>query len=931
MSNENKEYFVSENELLVSTTDLVGNITFADKNFIRVSGFSNEELMGQPHSIIRHPDMPKEAFEDFWNEISAGHCWSGIIKNRQKDGGFYWVKSDVTPLYEDGTQIGFMSVRSMPNKTELEKAKILYAQFKEGEQGNRIFMRGKIVKKQKRTRFSHLSIKQRLFGQVLVATVSLLIVLCLGIYSSYQEKESVSHLYNTHIESYGRLLEIDKAWGENKHLLELLLLTEQYDKHLEIASKLKKNSSDIKEITTDLVEEFDLELKSNVNVEYYREIAKQSDLMSDTFLSDTYNTILLGKQDERSDTKFDSMIVMIISEISDYQVKMEELATINRQQSLDIYKNSQRVFWLEATFATGVTAFFIAVYLSFAYFFNRDIAYRLKNMRRCFMRLVKQDYLFDIDIENNDEIGKVFNALKVMKVQLAFNMENMKQKAIETTRIKIALDSVSTNVMIEDNTREIIYANPAIMAMFKHSEQEFQVLSDTFDADKLIGQNTQDLQLSSLSNLDLTADNAGRNIQEVEVNGRIFNIVANPVIDENHQQIGYVTEWSDRTSEIAVEKEIENVIHAAVSGDFTQRMGLDGKNAFFTMLCENMNRLLEINEVSLAEIVKVLSSLAEGDLTSQITADYTGAFGELKDSSNMTVEKLKEMILHIKISADTINTAAKEIAIGNVDLAQRTEKQARSLEVTSSSMEELTITVKQNSEHSKQANSLAKDTSKNALKGGEIVKQVVDNMNEINTSSQEVMSIISVIDSIAFQTNILALNAAVEAARAGEQGRGFAVVATEVRNLAQRSAAAAKEVKTLINSSVHKIELGSKLADQAGESIDGVVDSIQEVAQLIEEITLASVEQSVGLDQVSRAVLEVDDVTQQNSALVEESSAAASSLEEQVANLAIYVAAFDTGEEDFNTAEKRVNESKVTTTSTKPASHSADDHDWSEF
>jgi methyl-accepting chemotaxis protein len=523
-------------------------------------------------------------------------------------------------------------------------------------------------------------------------------------------------------------------------------------------------------------------------------------------------------------------------------------------------------------------------------------------------------------------------------------MESVRQKAVSATRIKIALDNVSTNMMIEDSDHTIIYVNPAIEGMFEQAQQEFQTLAPDFDATKLVGSKIKDLnipglcppphQLSSASGFEQEPPSANKEqVQEVDINGRIFRIVSNPVIDASGQQIGYVTEWSDRTTEIAVEKEIEHVIASAVDGDFTKRMALDGKTPFFTMLCGNMNRLLEISEVSLADIVSVLSALAKGDLTAQIGADYSGAFGELKTSSNLTVSKLKEMIQHIKISADTINTATKEIAIGNIDLAQRTEKQARSLEVTSSSMEELTITVKQNSEHSKQANLLAKQTSDNARKGGEVVKQVVDNMSEIHTSSREIMNIISVIDSIAFQTNILALNAAVEAARAGEQGRGFAVVATEVRNLAQRSAAAAKEVESLINSSVNKIETGSKLASQAGDSISGVVNSIQDVAQLIEEITQASVEQSTGIDQVTQAILEVDDVTQQNSALVEEGSAAASSLEEQVANLALYVSVFDTGDQnvsDTGEVQLPAQENHLRPVSPRLLSNS-DNEDWAEF
>jgi methyl-accepting chemotaxis protein len=899
MSNENREYFLAENELLVSTTDLEGNITYADDNFVRVSGFSHEELIGSPHNIVRHPDMPKEVFADFWHEISAGHSWTGIIKNKQKGGGFYWVKSDVIPLYEDGNHIGYMSVRSAPNKLELENVKALYPQFKSGEQGKLIIKQGKITTKKKKSIIPRLSIKQRLYAQVVLATISLLTVLSVGIYSSYKEKEAVVHLYKTHIEAYSALRTIDMMWEENKHLLQMTLLTDDYTKHLQIGSHLKENLTTL----TTAGEEISNDLSGTQHVHNdtnkYKSIVEQSELLNSTLLADIYKTLVTENGSSSNISEFSALLTMTVSEIDAFQSRIDEIIDLNKEQSRVIYEKSEELFIKEVTSLIILTFIFISIYITFAILFSRDISNRLYDIRRYFLRLVKRDYLFDIDVQKSDEIGKVMHALKIMKVQLAFNMEKMKQKAISATRIKMALDNVSTNVMIEDNDRNVIYVNPAIKQMFKNSEEAFKSINPEFNADNMVGYNMGEDNLYSLDIINDSKNGSNAKSHEFSVNGRIFKIVSNPVIDNSGQQLGYVTHWLDRTSEIGVEKEIQSVIHSAVNGDFTQRMALDGKNEFFTMLCSNMNQLLEIVEVSLADIVAVLSSLAKGDLTSKITADYTGAFGELKDSSNMTVAKLKEMILHIKISADTINTAAKEIAIGNVDLAQRTEKQARSLEVTSSSMEELTITVKQNSEHAKQANNLAKSTSSNALKGGEIVKHVVDNMSEINTSSQEIMNIISVIDSIAFQTNILALNAAVEAARAGEQGRGFAVVATEVRNLAQRSAAAAKEVKTLINSSVNKIETGSKLADQAGESITEVVSSIQEVAKLIEEITLASVEQSVGLDQVSQAVLEVDDVTQQNSALVEESSAAASSLEEQVANLAIYVGAFDTGDNDF--------------------------------
>jgi methyl-accepting chemotaxis protein len=259
-------------------------------------------------------------------------------------------------------------------------------------------------------------------------------------------------------------------------------------------------------------------------------------------------------------------------------------------------------------------------------------------------------------------------------------------------------------------------------------------------------------------------------------------------------------------------------------------------------------------------------------------------------------DNLNRIVEEVRTGTDTIATASGEIASGNMDLSSRTEQQASSLEETASSMEELTGTVKQNADNALQANQLALSASEVALMGGEVVAQVVDTMGSINDSAKKIVDIIGVIDGIAFQTNILALNAAVEAARAGEQGRGFAVVATEVRNLAQRSAAAAKEIKTLIGDSVDKVNTGSKLVNQAGSTMDEIVGSVKRVSDIISEIAAASREQSAGIEQVNQAITQMDQVTQQNAALVEEAAAAAGSLEEQAASLVDAVKVFKTAE-----------------------------------
>ncbi|WP_454774546.1 methyl-accepting chemotaxis protein [Janthinobacterium tructae] len=290
--------------------------------------------------------------------------------------------------------------------------------------------------------------------------------------------------------------------------------------------------------------------------------------------------------------------------------------------------------------------------------------------------------------------------------------------------------------------------------------------------------------------------------------------------------------------------------------------------------------------------VDIARKVADGDLTAQIDASAKDETGQLLQALKDMNTSLLNIVGEVRSGTDSIATSSTQIAAGNQDLSSRTEEQAGSLEETASSMEELTSTVKQNADNARQANQLAASAAQVAVKGGEVVAQVVGTMESINTSSNKIVDIISVIDGIAFQTNILALNAAVEAARAGEQGRGFAVVASEVRNLAQRSASAAKEIKTLIGASVEQVNAGSMLVAQAGSTMNDIVDSVQRVSDIITEITAASSEQSVGIDEINRAIGQMDAVTQQNAALVEESAAAAESMQHQAHNLAQVVSVF---------------------------------------
>ena len=343
---------------------------------------------------------------------------------------------------------------------------------------------------------------------------------------------------------------------------------------------------------------------------------------------------------------------------------------------------------------------------------------------------------------------------------------------------------------------------------------------------------------------------------------------------------------------VSVTGEIQRLVDAAMRGDFSQRGDAQHFAFVYRDMLTSLNGLMASADRGIEEVGEVLTAMARGDLGRRADIDLPGRFGQLAIDCNRTAEQITGIVGQIRSGSDAINSAASEIAAGNDDLSRRTEQQAASLEETASSMEELTSTVRQNADNARQANQLAIGAVDVASQGGEVVGKVVETMSAISESSNRIADIIGVIDGIAFQTNILALNAAVEAARAGEQGRGFAVVAAEVRSLAQRSAGAAKEIKTLITDSTDKVRHGNDLVGQAGRTMGEIVTSVKRVTDIIADISAASQEQSAGIEQVNQAITQMDESTQQNAALVEEATAAARSMEQQAGQLVQAVAAF---------------------------------------
>ncbi|MEQ1621034.1 MAG: methyl-accepting chemotaxis protein, partial [Methylococcales bacterium] len=712
-----KEAPMRPGTVLVTRTDLKGNITYANDAFVQVSGFAREELIGANHNIVRHPDMPPEAFEDMWTSLKLGNPWHGIVKNRTKNGDYYWVNANAMPVFKNAQVHEYLSVRHSPKPKEVEAAQ---------------------------------------------------------------------HLYR------------------------------------DIANK-----------------------KASINPKGLSALVKNIKEMP-----------IRGK-----------MLFVLVGFLGPVAFLNYQLV-VNGQYEL----------------LAGVTLSALLASLSLWNFVN-TVGNSIEKSIHALYRLSEGKFGSPLDIKRNDILGDFFRALYATEVKLGVDFAQTQQSTSEALRIIRGLENVQSSVLLADNTFSIIFTNRAATQLFKNAENDLRREYPEFGVDKLMGSDFNifnkhsDHQREKLQNLTEAL------VSELVIAGRTLRVIVNPVIDVNGDRLGYVAEWIDRTLEVHIEGEIEQLVQGVKEGDLSNRISMSGKQGFNKTLSAGINDLTDRIETVFSDINRVIEAMADGDMTSAITSEYQGVYAECKNNINDTTAKLSEFVQQIRDAAVFIDSSAQEMASGNNNLSHRVEQQAASLEETAASMEELASTVKHNAENTQQANQVVESARQLAEKGGDVVKSAISAMQEINESSNRIAEIISVIDEIAFQTNLLALNASVEAARAGEQGRGFSVVATEVRNLAQRSADAAKQSNELIQNSVQKVRAGTAFVNETGAALTEIVESVARVGDLVAHIAAASSEQTSGIDQVNLAVAQMDDITQQNAALAEEAAASAMAMSEQSGNM----------------------------------------------
>ena len=819
----NKEYVVEESDSIVSKTDLKGVLTYANNDFIQISGYSLSELIGKSHNILRHPDVPAEFFKDLWISLKEERPWTGIVKNRCKNGDYYWVLANITPFYENDKLVGYMSVRTKATREQIKSTDAVYQLFANGKAGNLKIQDGKVIKSTlmgKLNLFKNLTVKSHLTFVISLLSILMIVIGGLGLQGMRKSNEGLHSVYKDRTVTMSLLFNISELQRKNLILIAGSLVNPNTEVIQKNATELDQNIAKITKLW-------------NAYLATY--LTPMEKILADNFTENRNRFVRKGLKPAMAALRANDIALANKIRKNDigplYRLSNDSIRKLMQLQidvAKEVYDAAQSRYVKTRNITIGLTLFGIMMALWLGVTLIRAIVRPLDAAIKHFGRISQGYYNNIIEIERKDEIGKVMTAVKAMQIKCGFDVEETKRIAEEHRCIKVALDNVSTGVMIANNERDIIYANKSVINILGKAEEDIRKQLPDFSVANLIGTNIDSFHKDPSHQTQLLSSLSICYTANLELSGRIMKLTACPVITKDGQRLGTVAEWQDCTNEIAIENEVQTIINAAIMGDFTKRIGIQGKGeGYLKQLSEGLNELLETTENVLNDVHRLLYALSHSDLTVTISNDYSGRFAQAKNDANITVEKFKESITQIKKTIDNINYEDNKNSSADNDLLLSKYEQATQVTTSVSNL---------------------------AGKSLKLVGQVALNINEIDGFSHKLVDIIPFIDDIVLETKMLAHTAAIEATRASEQIGGFAAVSEEMLKLVKHAAAVADEIKNLTNQSVSKVSDGKRLVNQVNLTIEEIVTSMHDITTMMSNINNISETQMACIKQINQTI-----------------------------------------------------------------------------